>query len=156
MRINRSFTVYINIWIYTKWRFTKYIYINRAIISKIYRKLKRKQILITSPFINLLLWRKVSKLWWNIFAVKDEYCIRDTSSGARQVPVRCPSGARQVPVFCYYSRVFLLHPCCSHARCILCGIHTPCMGAPFPATNARCSPPYSWLLERVRSTLSPP
>ena len=42
----------------------------------------------------------------------------------------------------YYSRVcpyLLLRPCCSHARSMLCGIHTPCMGSPFPAVHARWS-----------------
>ena len=33
----------------------------------------------------------------------------------------------------------LFHPCCSHARGILCGIHTLCMGSPFPAVHARLS-----------------
>ena len=28
-------------------------------------------------------------------------------------------------------------PCCSHARGILCGIHTPCMGSPFPSVHTR-------------------
>ena len=33
----------------------------------------------------------------------------------------------------------LLHPCCFHARSIPCGIHTPCMEAPFPAVHTRWS-----------------
>ena len=33
----------------------------------------------------------------------------------------------------------MLHPCCSNARGILCGIHTPCMRSPFPAVHAKWS-----------------
>ena len=39
-------------------------------------------------------------------------------------------------LFCFF---LLLHPCCSHAQCILCGIHTPCIGSPFPAVHAKWS-----------------
>ena len=45
-------------------------------------------------------------------------------------------------LYYYYSYVcpFLLHHfCCSHARGILCGIHTPCMGSPLPAGYTRWS-----------------
>ena len=45
-------------------------------------------------------------------------------------------------LFCYYSCVcflLLLHPRCSHARGILCGIHTSCMGSAFAASHTtRC------------------
>ena len=42
----------------------------------------------------------------------------------------------------YYSCVcfiLLFHSCCSHARGILCGILTSCMGSPFPIVNAEWS-----------------
>ena len=44
-----------------------------------------------------------------------------------------------LPDFLKFSHYFcvcfflLLHPCCSHTRGILCGIHTSCMGSPFHA-----------------------
>ena len=42
--------------------------------------------------------------------------------------------------FPYFILLFLLfRPCCSRARGILCGIHTPCMGSPFPAVHAEQS-----------------
>ena len=43
---------------------------------------------------------------------------------------------------CHYYRVrffLLLHPLCSHARGILCRIHTPCMGSPFHAVHTKWS-----------------
>ena len=42
-------------------------------------------------------------------------------------------------LFNYYSCVcffLLFHPCCSHARGILCGIHTSCMGSALPIVYA--------------------
>ena len=33
----------------------------------------------------------------------------------------------------------MFHPCCSHARGILCEIHTSCMGVPFPTVYAKWS-----------------
>ena len=56
----------------------------------------------------------------------------------------CP-GSFFLPDFlqlsCYYSWVYflLLHFCCFHARSILCGIHTSCMGSWFPAVHTRWS-----------------
>ena len=29
------------------------------------------------------------------------------------------------------------HPCCCHARGILCGMHTSCMGSPYPIFHAK-------------------
>ena len=54
----------------------------------------------------------------------------------------CPRSS--LPYFlllsCYYSCVcffLLLHPNCSHARGILCGIHTSCMWSLFPTAHAK-------------------
>ena len=64
-------------------------------------------------------------------------------------------------LFRYYSCVcffLLLHPCCFHARSILCRIHTPCMGAPVPAVHAKWSRvflSFSMSLQRLK-TLNPP
>ena len=44
-------------------------------------------------------------------------------------------------LFYYYSCVcfFLLYTYCSHARGILCGMHTPCIWSPFPTVYAKWS-----------------
>ena len=50
-----------------------------------------------------------------------------------------------LPNFLLLSRIILvsvssscfMHPCCSYALGILCGIHTPCMGSPFPVVRAK-------------------
>ena len=45
-------------------------------------------------------------------------------------------------LYCYYACIcsyFLLHPCLSHARGILCGIHTSCMRSPVSTVHTRCS-----------------
>ena len=43
-----------------------------------------------------------------------------------------------------YPGVFLLlsPPCCSHAQGVLCGLHTSCMGSPFPIYYTKWSPLY--------------
>ena len=37
----------------------------------------------------------------------------------------------------YVCSFLLFHPCCSHARGILCGIHTSCMGSPLSVVHAK-------------------
>ena len=59
-------------------------------------------------------------------------------------PLQCPRSFLPyfILLFNYYSCVcsyLLLHPCCFHARGILCGIQTSCMRSPFPTVHTRCS-----------------
>ena len=65
-------------------------------------------------------------------------------------------------ILLHYSRIcffLLLHPSCCYARSILWGIHTPCMGAPFPAVRAKWSRVFLsfWIVfsRWVRTALNP-